>query len=242
MHPGSRIRIVRKHHRWTQENLAERLGVHPLTVTRWEADPSKSNALTPDRVTLLAIAHISDASSRWLIDGVGEPFPELNWNPTTVANRPILESSAFDSGAIWPEVADSANHYPIQCGLADALCGQAGGGHEDDLFWMRVLGDGMTPTLRENELVLLHVGLQGRRHPRNHGIYLVRRSPDSVEARVKRLRVDLAPGQLTLTSDNPAFQPITIDPDGIPLQQLLLGRVVLLQRHLVDLDPQESDW
>lgn len=232
--------------RWTQEHLAELLDVHPLTVTRWESDPSASNALTPGRATLLAIAFLSGASSEWLTSGVGEPFPTSarhGGGGGSGVYRPTISGTAScGPGGEIQDPGPYAEQHPLGASIVKRLLKEAGGGEERDLYWLRVCGDSMLPTLREDELVLLHAGLAGRMHPRNHGVYLVRRSPDSVEARVKRLRLDLAPGQLTLTSDNPAFKDLVIDPDGIPLQQLLLGRVILLQRHLTDLDPQESDW
>ena len=100
----------------------------------------------------------------------------------------------------------------------------------------------MRPTIQDKEIVLVNTALGIRMEPRNNGIYLVRRSPDDDEARVKRIRLDRDRRQLVLASDNRAFPQAQIDLDHVPLHQLVLGRVVWVGRYLLDTDPPAEDW
>lgn len=100
----------------------------------------------------------------------------------------------------------------------------------------------MRPTIQDKEIVLVNTAMEIRMKPRNNGIYLVRRSPEGDDARVKRIRLDTDRRQLVMASDNRVFPPATIDLDDIPLQQLILGRVVWVGRYLLDTDPPAEDW
>lgn len=244
MQPGERLRKVIEQLGWTQTELAEPLDVSNVTVSRWV---TKARAM--DQVTALAIQALTGANSRWLMHGEepmwlnGDPGSLSKPHPGLVIERPRIQG--FVTCGPGGEIQDpgpSAEAHPIRTTVAQRLLQGCGGGDVSDLFWLKVAGDSMAPTLQDGELVLIHAGLHVRSTLRNHGVYLVRRAPTDADARVKRLRLDLPPGQLTLVSDNRAFAPVTVDPDGIPLQQLVLGRVVLLQRQLLDLDPAPADW
>ena len=100
----------------------------------------------------------------------------------------------------------------------------------------------MQPTILDKEIVLLNASMQIRMEPKNNGIYLVRRSPEDNEARVKRVRLDKTKGQLVLASDNRSYPTVMVDLDGAPIHQLILGRVVWVGRYLLDTDPPEEDW
>ena len=68
---GKRIMALRKAAGMTQEQVAERLGVSPQAVSKWEtgtADPSTSN--------LLALAKLFGVSAEELLRSVEERAPE----------------------------------------------------------------------------------------------------------------------------------------------------------------------
>ena len=100
----------------------------------------------------------------------------------------------------------------------------------------------MVPTIQDKEIVLVNTAMGIRTEPRNNGIYLVRRAQEDSDARVKRIRLDRERRQLVLGSDNRSFQPAFIDLDGVPLHQLILGRVCWVGRYLLDTDPPAEDW
>ena len=64
---GDRVRDARKRAGLTQEQLAERVGVHVITANRWEA----SGSLPKSIGVLGKIADALNVHSRWLEDGTG---------------------------------------------------------------------------------------------------------------------------------------------------------------------------
>ena len=50
---GPEIRFLRKHRRWSQEELARQLRVHPVSVARWETGATPVGAGTQQRLRLL---------------------------------------------------------------------------------------------------------------------------------------------------------------------------------------------
>jgi transcriptional regulator with XRE-family HTH domain len=68
--PGARIRLRRQALRWTQQQLADRLGVNRATVSAWETDKQ-----LPDRTQ----GAIEDVLGISLLNGTG---PEVYTDPT----------------------------------------------------------------------------------------------------------------------------------------------------------------
>jgi transcriptional regulator with XRE-family HTH domain len=71
--PGARIRLRRQALRWTQQDLADRLGVNRATVSAWERDKQ-----LPDRTQ----GAIEDVLGVSLFDG---PTPEIYKEPWEIA-------------------------------------------------------------------------------------------------------------------------------------------------------------
>lgn len=238
----SRIKKLRKALGLTQGALAERLKVVSLTVARWE-----SGERSPDYVALVALATVTGASLQWLEMGEGEmwagrdeasqPMEEL------FLDRPLIVGAATcGAGGEVQDPGSDASRYALRRDFASRILQRCGAGKEQDLFFLLCRGESMRPTILDKEIVLLNAAMNVRMEPKNNGIYLVRRSPDDNEARVKRVRLDKAKGQLVLASDNRAYPTVMVDLDGAPLHQLILGRVVWVGRYLLDTDPPEEDW
>lgn len=64
---GFRVRRLRERAGWSREALAERLGVHPGSVARWESGGALPHAFHLDR-----IASLSGVAVEWLRTGAGE--------------------------------------------------------------------------------------------------------------------------------------------------------------------------
>ena len=64
---GNKIAELRKEKRWTQQAFAEKIGVHPNHITRWE-----SNRFRPSTETLQRIAEVFEVRLDDLLD------PKLN--------------------------------------------------------------------------------------------------------------------------------------------------------------------
>jgi phage repressor protein C with HTH and peptisase S24 domain len=98
----------------------------------------------------------------------------------------------------------------------------------------------MNPTILAGDTVVVNTALELRVEPRKGALHMVRRAPDSMEARVKRLFFDGT--ALTLHSDNRTYPPVTIPIDGVPVQDLVIGRVCWYGRTVVDHPPKPEDW
>ena len=62
--PGERIAFHRRTRRWTQAELAERVGVHRVSIARYETDAKR-----PSLPTALALAEVLGVRVEQLFDG-----------------------------------------------------------------------------------------------------------------------------------------------------------------------------
>lgn len=97
---GERIRKARKGKgKMTQAELAERIGVHEMTVRRWEAGER-----TPDVDSLQKISGVLGVSVSDLLTGV----PEVS------ISKPKGNENALPGLAYWGGVADNARNVARQ--------------------------------------------------------------------------------------------------------------------------------
>lgn len=61
---GREVRFLRKHRGWSQGELAQRLGVHEVTVARWETGATPIGAANQQRLRLLFTDPEAFAASR----------------------------------------------------------------------------------------------------------------------------------------------------------------------------------
>ncbi|AKC32027.1 helix-turn-helix domain-containing protein [Candidatus Pantoea carbekii] len=70
---GGRIRARRKSLKFTQQALAERIGVSHVAVSQWEKEET-----VPRGENLLRLAELLQCTAAWIIDGDGEIFIATN--------------------------------------------------------------------------------------------------------------------------------------------------------------------
>lgn len=243
--PAFRLRSARKALGKTQEELGAPMGYGKAAVSTWETGKTEISIMLAQSIQVNW-----GIGWRWLLFEEGEPWTEkaLEANQHLAGLGDVLVRPEIDGAATCGPGGEIHGPGPfapthgMDRALAEKLLHDSGGGHEDDLFFLRCEGVSMHPTIRDKEIVLINTALEGRLHPRNNAIYLVRRSPNTNDARVKRVRLDEERHQLVLSSDNRAYTPAMIDLDDIPLHQVVLGRVVWVSRVLTDEDPPEGDW
>lgn len=246
--PAERLQHLRDVLNLTLEKFGGRLQVSHSSVKRWE-----SGAAEITFITALAIEKIYGASHSWLLLGmepmwardVGKVDGE-SWTPMAefLIDRPLIVGAArCGPGGIIEDPGPGAIRYALRRDFAARILAKTGGGEETDLYFLLCRGDSMRTTILDKEIVLINTALGARLEPRAGGIYLVKRSPEDEEARVKRIRLDAERGELVLASDNRTFMTITVPLDAVPIHQLVLGRVaVLALRDLLETDPPEGDW
>ncbi|MBI4914112.1 MAG: helix-turn-helix transcriptional regulator [Acidobacteria bacterium] len=83
---GTRIAHARDRNRLTQNELAERLGIHPMTLSKWERGEQ-----IPRRTTLLALGETLGVSVDWLESGRGsEPQAQVSIETQLLASAILL--------------------------------------------------------------------------------------------------------------------------------------------------------
>ena len=233
--------MVRAELKLQQEEFGSALGVSKAAISRWETGSAEITQLAA-----LAIEHVYKVNRTWLLTGYGPIW--LEGEPSQPGDYPFLDrplivgAASCGPGGEIQDPGPGASRYALRRDFASRILNRCGGGTEKDLFFLLCRGESMRPTILDKEIVLVNTALQIRMQPRNNGIYLVRRSPEGDDARVKRIRLDFDRQQLVMASDNQVFPPAMVDLDGIPLQQLILGRVVWVGRYLLDTDPPAEDW
>lgn len=80
---GKRIAALRRQHNWTQEELAEAIGVTPQAVSKWENEQT-----CPDISLLPALARKLDVTVDELLSGKQENVPAVQQLPETQRRDP----------------------------------------------------------------------------------------------------------------------------------------------------------
>ena len=132
-----RIRQARKEKGWTQEQLAEAMGVDPVQISRWETGKRE-----PQTSTLVKIAAALDTTLGYL---AGDQLP-----PNAVraipggTPRPVIgRISAGDFGTVYEETGESLN-------VDDDVYVEHKHG-----FWMKVRGNSMNRLFAEGTMVYI---------------------------------------------------------------------------------------
>jgi len=239
--PGERISIARICLNLSMEKFAKAIGKSGPTISQIEAGKTKVS-----QDTAMAVQLAWGASWHWILTGEEPMWVSRNAehpsNPEFLDRPLIVGAASCGPGGEIQDPGPGASRYALRWDFAERILKRCGGGTEHDLFFLLCRGESMRPTIQDKEIVLVNTAMQIRMQPRNNGIYLVRRSPEAEDTRVKRIRLDADRHQLVLASDNRVFPQATVDLDGIPLQQLILGRVVWVGRYLLETDPPEEDW
>lgn len=238
--PASRLKLARHTLNLRQEEFGAPLEVSKAAVSRWENDTEIT------RLVATALEHVYGLSSAWVLEGKGSMWlPKAAPKATRgdFVDRPIISgATSCGPGGEIQDPGPHAERFALRRAFVAQVLQRSGGGIDEDLFFLRCEGESMRPTLQDGEITLLNASMAVRTEPRPNGIYLVRRQVGDSETRVKRLRLDAIKRELVLSSDNRAYAPITVDLDGTPIHQLILGRVCWVARDLLEADPPVEDW
>jgi len=205
---GTRLRLIMQQF-GSVADLARAVGVSDNAIYKWVTGRGK-----PGMISLVNLAKAAGVSVEWLATGKGEP---LKAKPETRAAlrsefvpMPVHSLRAMDgkSNLVSSQIVDYLNFRPDW--LKRTLNAEA-----KDLALIEVVGDSMSPTIDEADLVL--ADLRETRF-KSDGIYVLRNGGDLSIKRIQRQ----PDGNLAIRSDNPAYQPATVAPESISL----VGRVI----------------
>ncbi|WP_372342160.1 helix-turn-helix transcriptional regulator [Geothrix sp. PMB-07] len=231
--PAGRLRHVRAATGLQQEDFGLRIGVSKAAISRWETGSAE---VTP--LAAMAIEYVYGIRFAWLMLGEEPMQAQLqNTGSGSALMLPVLDGlpSCGPSGEIH-DLAPNADRQPFRRGLIQEVLRQCGAGSESTLFAARVQGDSMSPTIQPGDMVLVNTALPLRVEPRKGALHLVRTTPDTQEARIKRVHISPDGRYMNLISENEAAYPLEPVPlDGVPVQDLVIGRVCWYERILGDL-------
>jgi transcriptional regulator with XRE-family HTH domain len=93
---GERIRTARHDKGWTQDALADAIGVSRSAVAQWETDRTGQGT-----GHLIRIASVLEIGLEWLIDGIGRNGPAIAADEETLMIRLYRECSPEDQRIIF---------------------------------------------------------------------------------------------------------------------------------------------
>lgn len=228
---GERIKFARKQGFGTQSDLANAIGRHQNTVSRYENDK-----LTPDAGDVQKLCDALKISPAWLLDGTGDMRLEVGTMPPTTA----------PASSIFPVVYEAQDgedliNVPLVAATLSAGTGSLQVGSDVERYFafssaflhrkgnpqrmvvMRVDGDSMSPEIRDGDMVLID---QGKTEIRLGRIFAV-----GFEDSIYLKRIDKEPGKLLLKSVNPAYTPIEIKLGGQEADSFrVIGQVLWVGR------------
>jgi len=205
---GTRLRLIMQQF-GSVADLARAVGVSDNAIYKWVTARGK-----PGMISLVNLAKAAGVSVEWLATGKGEPL-KTRPEPRGVSR------SEFASMPLHALLGIEGNANLVSSQIVDYLnfrtdwLKRTFNAEARDLALIEVVGDSMSPTIDEADLVL--ADLRETRF-KSDGIYVLRNRGDLSIKRIQRQ----PDGKFAIRSDNPAYLPVTVAPESISL----VGRVI----------------
>nr|DAI35609.1 MAG TPA: Repressor protein CI [Caudoviricetes sp.] len=234
---GHRIRRFRESLGYSKKDAPSLFGIPTSSYQKYEQGSSFPGS---EAIEKLVVAGIN---ANWLLTGKGEMFNALSG----LAAPKMREDTPYPSGSatvLSAQEATASGRYialPLHNNVRAAAGHGAIVGNEEaddslmfredwiyrdlrmqpkDLILIRVSGESMRPTLNNGDVILVNHSLT---RPDKEGIYIMRMGDMLL---VKRLQA-LPDGQIRVTSDNPVYEPWTLDTSKMAEGNVaIIGRVV----------------
>ena len=190
-------------------DLARRIGVSDNAIYKWLSGRGQ-----PSVANLVALAKASKVSIEWLATG-HENAPVQRGSRRTAENEEFVylarHNARLGTGGIALRSEQVVDYLAFKNEWVRARLNT----DPRNLLLIEALGDAMTPTLEEADLLLVDLG---EPHFRHDGVYVLRRE-DDLEVRRLQRRPD---GTLNVICDNAAYPPSVVATDSIHV----IGRVI----------------
>lgn len=187
-------------------DLARAVGVSDNAIYKWVSGRGQ-----PSMVSLVNLARAARVSVEWLATGHDEPKGEPRVKEAGDYVHPPRNSVRGHGGRRTVQSRQIVDHLAFKSEWLRRRLGV----DLKNLMLMEAVGDSMSPTIDEGDLVL--VDLREARF-RDDGVYVLRVESDLSIKRVQR-RPD---GKLIIRSDNPAYEPAVVTAESVNV----VGRVV----------------
>lgn len=185
MTTGERIKLLRKSHNLTQEELGKKIGVQKAAIQKYE----KGTVKNIKRDSIIKLAEILDTTPEYILGWVQEPSNVIPINPDDATVQiPIIGRVAAGISCFAED-----NIIDYETVLASDIS------HAEKYVYLKVTGDSMYPIFMENDLVLVRV--QSSIDSGTYGVVTV----DNEDGVVKR--VVYGKDYIELQSINPMYPP-----------------------------------
>jgi len=208
----ARLKQVRKILNFTQQELAEALGITVTSIRRYEYDTAQIS-----KKTALALKGLFGVNPTWLLTGEGEMFLPTEDRPTP---EKILQAFPQTRGVlpvpvINLQVPAGFPEMPLEDEQIQDYLYLPFGEVPSDAMAVKVKGHSMSPTIEDGEYVIFLPA--GMSDVRSGDIVIVRNEWN--ELILKRFREKY--GEMFLVSDNPKYP--TIKPNE---EYTIVGKVI----------------
>jgi phage repressor protein C with HTH and peptisase S24 domain len=190
-------------------DLARRIGVSDNAVYKWLSGRGQ-----PSVANLVSLAKASKVSIEWLATG-HESAAAQRGSRRTAENEEFAYVARYDARLGTGGIALRSEQIVDYLAFKKEWVLARLNTEPRNLLLIEALGDAMTPTLEEADLLLVDLG---EPHFRHDGVYVLRRENDLEVRRLQR-RPD---GTLNVICDNAAYPPSVIATDSIHV----IGRVI----------------
>ncbi len=200
---GRRLQRAREKRGLTQQELARKLRVHPMTVSKWERGEQ-----LPNFAKLEMLVRYLDLNLHWLFTGEGPMFRDTRTRireALKVTHVPLLNRVPAGPPYLPPE--DYIDSYIPVPAVSDP-----------EAFALRVEGDSMSPRIESGDIVVVSPNSEVLT-----GDLAVVRIRDTDEVTLKRVRFP-DPRTVVLLPENPAYEPIVLRQSDVEI----IGKVVLI--------------
>jgi phage repressor protein C with HTH and peptisase S24 domain len=218
-----RLQIILTH--WPSvERLARSMGVSPSAFRKWlkgEAEPSRERLVALARATGVGVAWLAEGEGPEPVfesvpagrrrQGIGELSDDADWSDFVLLPR---RPEAAAAGSATPVPPPGSEFMALRHDWVRSVCGV----EPEKLLMETAVGESMTPTVRDGNLLLIDTGDQTFR---NFGIYVLEINGQRLVKRVQRKH----DGSLVLISDNSAYLPDAVPKDDAK-DVVVVGRVV----------------
>ncbi|ANT62892.1 hypothetical protein AYJ57_20620 (plasmid) [Salipiger sp. CCB-MM3] len=209
--PGNNIRQLRMARDWTQEDLAERMNVTNVTISRWE-----SGARVFSSKDLRALATIFKVTPQDVMgDGAIPAAPQPSGRPRKVPDPKFAEAAS--QGTLIATLLGGKEASRVA--LDERLLGDLPKAPESRIALFQLRDDSMAPFLGVGDMVFIdtHVSQITR-----DGVYALKLAKQDIPT-IRRVSISPADGKLRISCDNASYQPfVDVAPEAIPV----IGRVV----------------
>jgi SOS-response transcriptional repressor LexA len=197
-------RIVQVRGKLTQNAFAKTIEIAKITLLRYE-----KGERIPDAETIARICETHHIDYTWLITGKGSPTEADRYVP--IPQYDIAASAGM--GAYVDDIAEVEMVMVDKHWLEDQLKV-----HPKEVSLIFARGDSMEPTINNGDVLLV----SNKQQPIQEGIFIIR--SDSL-LQVKRIQRQTG-GKIRVTSDNPAYEPFSVNLADENLDFQIVGKVI----------------